>query len=131
MSKQNKFTQSVMERLEQDAKRQKEREQKQTKQPEKAEVKAEKPLLEVKKEVKTEKVEQKKVPVKKKATAKSKTEVPDLSDFINKTPQRVAKNKTFYLDESVINALSVAAKEQNTTDSRLCNDILKTVLGVE
>lgn len=60
----------------------------------------------------------------------NKTKLPDLSEYIARTPKRMAKNKTFYLDVDVIEALKNAAKQQNITDSRLCNDILRTVLGL-
>ncbi len=55
---------------------------------------------------------------------------PDLADFIVRDEGRSAKNKTFYLDAAVIDALHRAAVAQKVTDSKLVNDILKKILGV-
>lgn len=54
--------------------------------------------------------------------------VPDLSEYIRPAPQRLAKNKTFYLDSDVIDAIRNTAKQQKVTDSKLVNDILRRVL---
>lgn len=54
----------------------------------------------------------------------------DLSAFIIRNTERSAKNKTFYLDAAVIDAIKSAASAQKVTDSKLVNDILKTILGV-
>lgn len=53
---------------------------------------------------------------------------PNIGEIIRLNPARAAKNKTFYLDEDVIEALRDAAKEQKVTDSKLVNAILRTVL---
>ena len=50
--------------------------------------------------------------------------------YVIRTPERVAKNKTFYLDEAVITAVRAAAKRQKVTESKLVNDILRGVLGI-
>lgn len=55
----------------------------------------------------------------------------DLSSFIIRDHERSAKNKTFYLDSSVIHAVKAAASAQKVTDSKLVNDILKKILNVE
>lgn len=54
--------------------------------------------------------------------------MPDLSEYLRPTPQRLAKNKTFYLDSDVIDAIRNTAKQQKVTDSKLVNDILRRVL---
>lgn len=54
----------------------------------------------------------------------------DLSAFIIRDNERSAKNKTFYLDAAVIDAIKAAAAAQKVTDSKLVNDILKKILGV-
>ena len=56
--------------------------------------------------------------------------VPDLTDFLEIEPRREAKNKTFYLDVEVIEAISAAARKQNVADSKLVNDVLRRVLGI-
>lgn len=124
MSSQNKFTKSVLERLEQEQQKQK------TAPPVQAPVKQEPtPAAEPK--------SKKKTVTKKEPAAKptplvepERPGVPDLSAFLPQSPERVAKNKTFYLDEEVIDALHQAAKSQKMTDSRLANEILRTVLGL-
>lgn len=65
-------------------------------------------------------------------TAKSKapTSSVDLNAFIIRDEGRVAKNKTFYLDSDVIDAIKRAAAAQKVTDSKLVNDIMKKILGV-
>lgn len=55
----------------------------------------------------------------------------DLSAFIIRDNERSAKNKTFYLDAAVIDAIKTAAAAQKVTDSKLVNDILKKILGVQ
>ncbi|MBE6904758.1 MAG: hypothetical protein E7476_00560 [Ruminococcaceae bacterium] len=55
----------------------------------------------------------------------------DLSAFIIRDNERSAKNKTFYLDAAVIDAIKTAATAQKVTDSKLVNDILKKILGVK
>ena len=55
----------------------------------------------------------------------------DIGDFIRPQLQRQAKNKTFYLDGDVIIAIKKTAKQQGITDSKLVNDILRRVLGID
>ena len=55
---------------------------------------------------------------------------PDLAGLISHSEGRKAKNKTFYLDTSVIEAIHKAAVSQKVTESKLVNDILKKILGV-
>lgn len=64
------------------------------------------------------------------AARKAAAPLPDLTAFIVRDEGRSAKNKTFYLDEAVIDALHRAAVAQKITDSKLVNDILKKILGV-
>lgn len=64
------------------------------------------------------------------ATRKAAAPLPDLTAFIVRDEGRSAKNKTFYLDEAVIDALHRAAVAQKITDSKLVNDILKKILEV-
>lgn len=54
----------------------------------------------------------------------------NLDAYIIKGNDRVAKNKTFYLDQNVIEGIKSAAKRQKVTDSKLVNDILKKVLAI-
>lgn len=54
----------------------------------------------------------------------------DISRYIRREPQRMAKNKTFYLDGDVIDAIKKTARTQKITDSKLVNDILRQVLGI-
>lgn len=56
---------------------------------------------------------------------------PDLSAYLDLRPARQAKNKTFYLDVEVIDAITHAARAQGLADSKLVNDILRRVLGVD
>lgn len=53
-----------------------------------------------------------------------------VASYLIRTPERMAKNKTFYLDEVVINGIRSAAKKQKVTESKLVNDILRGVLGI-
>jgi hypothetical protein len=62
------------------------------------------------------------------ATHEAPSGYPDIGDFLRREPQRMAKNKTFYLDAQVIEAIKSTAKEQKVTDSKLVNDILRMVL---
>lgn len=65
------------------------------------------------------------------AIAPTLAEVPiNLDAYIIKETERIAKNKTFYLDQAVIDAVKAAAKRQRITDSKLVNDILRKVLAV-
>ncbi|MFR1111313.1 MAG: hypothetical protein ACLSDO_09305, partial [Anaerotruncus colihominis] len=72
------------------------------------------------------------LPAQPKARSKSAKAAPavDLTAFIVRDEGRSAKNKTFYLDAAVIDALHRAAVAQKVTDSKLVNDILKKLLGV-
>ncbi len=51
-----------------------------------------------------------------------------LSDYMSRETERKAKNKTFYLDGAVIQALKRAASAQHVTESKLVNSILKKIL---
>lgn len=52
----------------------------------------------------------------------------NLESYIVRDSGRKAKNKTFYLDGSVIQAIKRAAVAQHVTESKLVNDILKKIL---
>jgi len=54
----------------------------------------------------------------------------DLSAFLMPQNQRKAKNKCFYLDDDVINAIKTQSAKRKITESKLVNDILKSVLGL-
>lgn len=54
----------------------------------------------------------------------------DISAFIRPRTARAAKNKTFYLDNELIQAIQDAAATQKVAESRLVNDILRSVLGI-
>lgn len=54
----------------------------------------------------------------------------NLDAYIVQEEERVAKNKTFYLDQAVIDAVKTAAKRRKITDSKLVNDILRKVLSL-
>lgn len=51
-----------------------------------------------------------------------------LSAYIVRDSGRKAKNKTFYLDGAVIQAIRRAASAQHIPESKLVNDILKKIL---
>lgn len=53
----------------------------------------------------------------------------DLSDLFGRGEERNAKNKTFYLDDSVIQAIKKAASNYHITESKLVNDILKKIFS--
>jgi hypothetical protein len=55
---------------------------------------------------------------------------PDLSSYLRNDIRRQAKNKTFYLDEDLLGTLKQAAKQQGVAESRLVNDILRKVLNI-
>lgn len=110
----NKFQKSVLSRLEQEANRQK-------KPPAADPVAIEKPdetLLQEYKE-----------PIQEHSQADGR--MADIGDFLRRETQRQAKNKTFYLDEQVIAAIKSTAKIQHVNDSKLVNDILRSVLRVD
>jgi hypothetical protein len=50
--------------------------------------------------------------------------------YLTRDTQRVAKNKTFYLDIAVVDAVKRISHEQKVTESRLVNDILRGVFGL-
>lgn len=107
----NKFTQSVLQRLEQE-------------QPSKPNSKPQNKIITNKPE---EKAYQK---LPEKGGMHEDSFLPDVTEYLRIEPQRIAKNKTFYLDVEVIDALCAAARRQTVTDSKLCNDILRRVLGI-
>jgi hypothetical protein len=57
-------------------------------------------------------------------------EAPIIGDYISHDTHRVAKNKTFYLDTAVVDAVKRISREQQVTESRLVNDILRGVFGL-
>lgn len=132
----NKFQKSIMERLEQDSLRQRQVEKAEKK---KTTVPAEKnapaataaikestekiPPVVMETEISLERDLPRKESVKRSSTL-------DLSEYVIQDSRRKAKNKTFYLDEEVIDALRSAARQQNVNDSKLVNDILRKVLRV-
>lgn len=65
-----------------------------------------------------------------KPAVKKSRATPDLSDYIIRNEGRTAKNKTFYLDRAVIDAVHRAASAQKITDSKLVNDILRKILDI-
>lgn len=127
----NKFTQSILERQYKEAQEEKRTKKKKAAAPEPTETAA---VAEP--EVQPEPVVLPQTP---KETEKTKVSHPvivmapevNLDAYIIKETERVAKNKTFYLDQAVIEAIRFAAKKQKITDSKLVNDILRKVLGVK
>lgn len=70
--------------------------------------------------------------IKQQSTPIKKTPTPtvmNLDAFLNPSENRQAKNKTFYLDTAVIDAIKQAATANHMAESKLVNDILKKVLG--
>ena len=51
-----------------------------------------------------------------------------LDQLLEAEEGRAAKNKTFYLDQNVIDAIHRTAKARGLTDSKLVNEILKKLL---
>ena len=51
-----------------------------------------------------------------------------LDQLLDTEEGRHAKNKTFYLDKAVIDAIHKEAKSRNMTDSKLINELLKKIL---
>ena len=133
----NKFQKSVLERLEQEAVRQKEN-VKEKNDPGQTEAPAV-PGDASEPEVKTIRIEE--APQKQAPSSETEPEapagavelraLPDVSGYLRRDTQRLAKNKTFYLDAELIEAIKATAKSQNVTDSKLVNDILRRVLGLE
>lgn len=116
----NKFTKSVLERQAKEMKAQ-------TAQPVQA-IQPPPALIQEEKQAE-EAVVVKQTPAKKPAASKAGS-TPDLTEFIIRDSSRTAKNKTFYLDTAVIDAIHHAAAAQKITDSKLVNDIMKKILGV-
>lgn len=107
----NKFQKSVQERLEEEAKRQSAK---------KKEASAMEPSLET--------IEYQ-IPDEKHFT-KTQPDFSDIGLYLRPETQRIAKNKTFYLDADVIETIKTTARVQRVTDSKLVNDILRKVLGL-
>ncbi len=65
-------------------------------------------------------------------TPKKKIDPPpssfQLDQILDIEEGRAAKNKTFYLDQAVIDAIHKTAKARCMTDSKLVNEILKKLL---
>lgn len=112
----NKFQKSVMERLEQEAVRQKKNTGKKG------------PVITAASGAEAKKT----VAEKQRATETqaTKADTVDLGQYLRHEPQRLAKNKTFYLDDDVIEAIKRNARVQGVTDSKLVNGILSNVLQV-
>ena len=51
--------------------------------------------------------------------------------MLRRNTTRSAGNKTFYLDSEGVAAIKLTATTQSVTESRLVNDILRTVLGID
>lgn len=117
----NKFSKSIIERLEQEAQQQKKTSNK----------KEHEPKVEIAPEpVSSEVMITSPPPNKKKAVKAKPVAVPDLSEYIRSDLRRQAKNKTFYLDMDLLDAIKQAAQVQGVAESRLVNDILRKVLGI-
>ena len=69
--------------------------------------------------------------VKPKEVSRELTADDSVLSYLKQENIRDAKNKTFYLDTKVIEAIKTAAKSHKTTDSKLVNDILSNVLNVK
>lgn len=138
----NKFQKSVLERLEQEAARQKQKPREKTEdresQPVAAEMAVETPVSvpvknteadneQTETEIQQDRPSELQIP----AIEPETTAIPDIGGYLIREPQRSAKNKTFYLDGDVIDAVKAAARSQNVTDSKLVNDILRRVLGLQ
>lgn len=54
----------------------------------------------------------------------------DISSLFEKEDEKKAKNKTYYLDQEVIDAVKHNAKKQNVSESKLVNNILKHILNI-
>lgn len=122
----NKFQKSVLERLEEEAKRQSVNKKKAIPvEP----VVSEEPVS-MSEEEHTIPEEETIDLIKEEVPSEREPFIPDISQFIRHETQRVAKNKTFYLDSDVIDSIKITAKKQHTTDSKLVNDILRKVLGL-
>lgn len=113
----NKFQKSIQERLEQEVARKKN----EPSAPAKPAANGSQPIAATKQEAVPEVPHEAEPPVPAPA---------DVSVYLRREPQRVAKNKTFYLDGEVIDAIKSTARAQQVTDSKLVNDILRRVLGL-
>lgn len=134
----NKFQKSVLERLEQEATRQKKKSK--SKAPETLPIKGPVVQVEEMKAVQTIVTAELKEPVIPQEAApeildiqeptpkKELTVLPDIGEYLRRDNLRLAKNKTFYLDNDVIEEIKNTAKAQQVTDSKLVNDILRRVL---
>lgn len=54
----------------------------------------------------------------------------NLNDIIGKT-EKNSKNKTYYLEISVIDEIKKVAKSKKVSESKIVNDILKHVLNIK
>lgn len=117
----NKFAQSIQQRIEQEAFQQK---KKQTPPTAVEEVKKDTTLIN---KDRTQQKNQKTPPGIPAPTPQKADDAP-WQAYINKSNQRMAKNKTFYLDIDVIDAIKSAAKGQHIPESKLVNDILTHIL---
>lgn len=123
----NKFQKSVLDRLEEEAKRQKAKQP--VKAPEKSvEEEPAEPMVEIAEAAPAE--PEVVVAVPEPVTPPEPAVQADIREYLRPSTQRVAKNKTFYLDTDVIQAIQRTAKAQKVTDSKLVGDILRRVLGV-
>jgi hypothetical protein len=64
------------------------------------------------------------------AEGEAPTASPGIRDYLLHDARRMAKNKTFYLDTAVVNEVKRISHEQQVTESRLVNDILRNVFGL-
>lgn len=113
----NKFQKSVFERLEQESNRNKKEKKLPVEMQEPAVQATNLPVASVKDE---------------KYVEQQTRQLPtDIGGFLRPTQNRLAKNKTFYLDGDVIDMIKNAARAQGVTDSKLVNDILRKVLGID
>lgn len=127
----NKFQKSVLERLEQEATRQKQ--QSKNKSPEKRPeemIKAALPAPTAEPQVPVIHQEPEIFAPQEHPKKQELQILPDIGEYLRRDNQRLAKNKTFYLDSEVIEAIKATAKAQQVTDSKLVNDILRRVLGL-
>lgn len=120
MSKQNKFTKSVIQRLEQESLKKKD--DKSVNQP-----------IEKKADDQQKNIQANINKTINKANIKSKYSKTNLKldDIISPMKEREAKNKTFYLDTEVIDVLQAQAKNLKMTDSKLANEIFRAVLNID
>jgi hypothetical protein len=110
----NKFQKSVLDRLEAEEKRRKSTATSETapQEAENADAKASTPI-----------------PAEREA-ATTAPGISDIRDYLIHDARRVAKNKTFYLDIAVADEIKRISREQQVTESRLVNDVLRGVFGV-